>query len=72
MKWKVVGACGEHELQKQLDELQGRFARRDELGDFHLVGSISDVVPLGCTPDGTIYVAVNVNVARDPPAACDG
>ena len=67
MTWKVVAAPGEHELQQQLDELQSRLSRKDEHGDFHIVGSISEIVPVGIQPQGTIIVLAKVEAHRDPP-----
>ena len=67
MAWKVVSACNEMELQPKLDELQGRVPSQDEHGDFHIVGTIAELVSLGVQPGGTIVVAARVEVRRDPP-----
>ena len=67
MAWKVVAASGEQELQQQLDELQSRLPRNDEYGEFHIVGLISEIVPVGIQPQGTIIVLAKVETHRDPP-----
>ena len=72
MAWKVVSACNEHELQEQLDELQARLPRKDEHGDFHIVGSIPEILPIGVCPiTGKLTVVARVEVSRDPPLPQD-
>jgi hypothetical protein len=66
-QWKVLAANGEQELQTQLDELQSRIPKKDEHGEFHIVGTILELVSVGVQPLGTLIVLAKVGVHRDPP-----